>query len=391
MDLIKKLTGKNPDEYNSVAKYLVDNSDVNFFVKLVKQDDFLFDFVKSNVAKRIKAACSKENYLNLMNFLSCYSSSYDTMIAEVLYEFGGVELLPAMKEIFVGEDEAKKAYACKFFTFVPNENIQDLLPILRKASHSVFEPLAINAIEVLSKVGDELSKNEAIEDLKSEDEFVQYNAVKFLVTYQAKDTLPLIIEAMKKSSLSENIASEIPYLVSIEELLENDFDNAILILCNIVNSIPEIIPPSAALDYNLYSIFEDLYLNKMNSSTATLLMLAKEKFEELVSNDEYLYDCDKNTKDEVLAVHNLLKGANAQRLKSFLYEELYEGSDFVFYAVDYVDEVEELETLLDSTNQTLLLKVLTLLKEKQLLNVEHKELALKNISDKNIKHIVSVL
>lgn len=42
----KKLTGKNPDEYEGVAKSLVDNSDVNLFAKLVKQDDFLFDFVK---------------------------------------------------------------------------------------------------------------------------------------------------------------------------------------------------------------------------------------------------------------------------------------------------------------------------------------------------------
>ena len=36
-------------------------------------------------------------------------------------------------------------------------------------------------------------------------------------------------------------------------------------------------------------------------------------------------------------------------------------------AVDYINDTEELETLLDSTNQTLLLKVLTTLKEKQLL------------------------
>ena len=68
MDLIKKLTGKNPDEYEVVAKSLVDNSDVNFFAKLVKQDDFLFDFVKNNVAKRIRKACNKENYLNLISF-----------------------------------------------------------------------------------------------------------------------------------------------------------------------------------------------------------------------------------------------------------------------------------------------------------------------------------
>ena len=41
MDLIKKLTGKNPSEYELVAKSLIDNSDIELFKKLVKQDDFL--------------------------------------------------------------------------------------------------------------------------------------------------------------------------------------------------------------------------------------------------------------------------------------------------------------------------------------------------------------
>ena len=68
MDLIKKLTGKNPSEYEMVAKSLVDNSDVELFKKLVKQDDFLFDFIKDNVAKRIQNACNKGNYLHLLDF-----------------------------------------------------------------------------------------------------------------------------------------------------------------------------------------------------------------------------------------------------------------------------------------------------------------------------------
>ena len=84
MDLIKKLTGKNPAEYEIVAKSLVDNSDTTLFAKLVKQDDFLFDFVKNNVAARIKQACNKNNYQNLISFFDYYSSSYDTMIAQVL-------------------------------------------------------------------------------------------------------------------------------------------------------------------------------------------------------------------------------------------------------------------------------------------------------------------
>ena len=391
MDLIKKLTGKNPAEYEVVAKSLVDNSDVELFAKLVKQDDFLFDFVKNNVAKRIQTACTKENYQNLLNFFEYYSSAYDSVFAEVLYNFGGLELLPVMKEIFISGSESKKAYAAKFFSLVPNEYLEDLLPLLRRFAKSEYEPLSLNSIAVLSKMDDSISKNEALTQLASDDEFERYNAVKFLVAYQAKDALRPILDVMKKSTLSENIASEIPYLISLEELLKQNLDDGVLVLSHIVNAIPEIISPTAVLDYNLYNIFESLYLDNLTSTSATLLRLAKEKFAELLSNEEYLFDCDKNTKDEVKAVGNLLNGVNEKKLNSLLYEELYDESDFVFFAVDFVDDVEELETLLDSKNQTLLLKVLTLLKEKQALTPSHKELALNNVTCDDIKNIIEVL
>lgn len=391
MDLIKQLTGKNPAEYENVAKSLVDNSDVTLFEKLVKQDDFLFDFVKNNVAKRIQNACNKDNYQNLLNFLCHYSPSYDTMIAEVLFEYGGLELLPVMKEIFLEDDENKKAYAVKYFSFVPQDMIQDLLPLLRQTAHSKFEPLAVNSIEVLAKMNDEISKNEALEKLNSQDEFEQYEAVKFLVNYQAKDALGRIIEVMKKSTLSENIASEIPYLIPLDELLEKDREAGTLVLCHIVNAIPEIIPASAVIDYNLFGIFENLYIDNLNSASAILLRLAQDKFAQLAENDEYLFDCDKNTKDEVYAVNSLLSGMNKNKLSSLFYEELYEDSDFVFFAVDFVDEIEELETLLDSSNQTLILKVLTLLKEKQVLSNAHKEAVLNNITNPEIRQVIEVL
>lgn len=389
MDLIKKLTGKNPDEYEGVAKSLVDNSDVNLFAKLVKQDDFLFDFVKNNVANRIKKAVNQDNYLNLLNFLDNYSPSYDSVIAECLYNFGGIEILPAMKEIFVNGNVEKKAYALKYFSFVPREYVEELLPLIRQTAVLEFEPLSINSIEVLSKMNDEIFKTEALQKLNSEDEFEQYNGVKYLVAFKALDALPQILQVMKKSSLSENIASEIPYLVPVEDLIKTD--DGVLVLCNIVSAIPEIIPPSAVIDYNLFSIFEDLYLNNLSSSSAVLLRLAQEKFAELTSNDEYLYDCDKNTKDEVFAINQLLVGIDSYKLKNLLYDELYDESEFVFFAVDFVDEAEELEALLDTKNPTLILKVLLKLKDKQMLTQSHKDIASKNIGENELKQYIEAL
>ena len=391
MDLFKALTGKNPVEFEQAAKTLVDTPDIELFKKLVKQDDFLFDFVKNNVAKRIKVACNKHNYMNLFKFFNYYSPSYDEVIASVLYEFGGEELLPRIKELFVNGNNAEKTYALKFLSMLPKGKTEDIMPQIREAAKSDDEFLANNAIEVLSKNKDMVSKEEAVKQLGSNDEFEQYMAVKFLVTYGAKDTLPKIFHAMKNSSFSENIAAEIPFLVDLETLLEDSYEGAILVLCNIINAIPEIIPPSAVIDYNLLEIFENLYLNSLTSSSALLIRMAKEKFESFEENEEYLFDCDKNTKDEIAVINKFFKGVNVNKLNSLLYDELYEDSDFVFFAVDYINDIEELETLLDSSNQTLLLKVLSVLKDKQVLNPSHKELALHHITNEDIKQIVEVL
>lgn len=389
MDLIKKLTGKNPAEYEVVAKSLVDNTDTALFAKLVKQDDFLFDFVKNNVAARIKQACNKDNYQNLISFFDYYSPSYDTMIAQVLYNFGGLELLPLIKEIFINGDNGKKAYATKFLSLVPKEYVKELIPLLRNAAKSDFEPLSVNSIEILARANDEVFKNEAIELLNSDDEFEQYNGVKYLVNFKAKDTLEQILKTMKESSLSENIASEIPYLIPVEELVKTD--DGILVLCNIVNAIPEILPVSAVLDYNLLEIFENLYHNDLTSTSALLLRLAQEKFAELTANDEYLFDCDKNTKDEVIAINKFLSKIDSNKLKSLLYDELFDESDFVFFAVDYVDEIEELEALLDSSNPMLVLKILTKLKEQNALRTEHKQSAINSIDDETLRACILAL
>jgi len=391
MDLFKAITGKNPAEFEQAAKILVDTPDIELFKKLVKQEEFLFDFVKNNVAKRIQKACNKSNYENILSFLEYYSPSYANVIAEVLYNFGEDKYNGKMKELLKNGTNAQKSYAAKYLSLLEKNDIEDLIPAIREYAKSDDESLSNNCIELLSKFNDVVSKEEAIKQLESKDEFKQYDAIKFLVTYGAKDSLNKIIDVMKKSSLSENIAAEIPFLIELEVLLETDFENAILVLCNIINAIPEIIPPSASIDYNLLEIFENLYHNSLTSSSALLLRMAKEKFESLEENEEYLFDCDKNTKDEIANINRFFKGISVNKLNSLLYDELYEESDFVFYAVDYVNDIEELETLLDSTNQTLLLKVLTTLKEKQALKPTHKELALCHITSSDIKQIVEVL
>ena len=79
-DNLKKLTGKNPKDFEPVAYSLINNSDTELFRELVEKDDFLFDFVKQNVAFRLEKVCNESNFLNLLNFLKYYSPAYEDFI-----------------------------------------------------------------------------------------------------------------------------------------------------------------------------------------------------------------------------------------------------------------------------------------------------------------------
>ena len=65
---LKKLTGKNKNDYERIAAEIVNNADTALFKELVENDGYLFDFVKQNVAQRLAAACNETNYRNLLKF-----------------------------------------------------------------------------------------------------------------------------------------------------------------------------------------------------------------------------------------------------------------------------------------------------------------------------------
>ena len=104
-----------------------------------------------------------------------------------------------------------------------------------------------------------------------------------------------------------------------------------------------------------------------------------------------MFHSHKNTTDQIANINRFLKEININKLNSLLYDELYEQSDFVFFAIDYVNDIEELETLLDSSNPTLILKVLTKLKDKQVLLDSHKQTALNHVVSDDIRQIIEVL
>lgn len=380
---LKKLTGKNG--YEAVVCHLINDCDTELFKELVESEDFLFDFVKQNVSTRISKVINENNYKNLIEFLKFYSPSYEDVIVSALVEFADEDLTDLMLEKFENGILNEKIYCAKFFGM-----IQDPLSynFLLKNAFSSDEYLAQNCALSLALWKDETSYNQALEMLKSEDEFEKLSGVKFLSVYGDKSALPQIFDAMKTSSMAENIAAEIPYIENIFELLDKNYENALLVLNYIISGLGEILPLSIVFDIQLYDVFDKL-INNQDSKSAIVLLNAQEKFETLTENDEYLFDEDKNTKNEIFDIKNLIQ--NSKNLHKYINDELNENSAFVFTALDFAEDTIKIRELLNSNNQTIVLKSVEVLKKLGALDENIKTVALEKISDDNIRSIIMAL
>ena len=57
---------------------------------------------------------------------------------------------------------------------------------------------------------------------------------------------------MKHSTMAENIAGEIPYLDSMLNILDDNFENGLLLFNYIINGLGEILSLNQVFDFELY-------------------------------------------------------------------------------------------------------------------------------------------
>ena len=387
-DLIKKLTGKNKNDYEQAACHLVNTADVEMFKALVEKDDFLFDFVKQNVNERLMAAVTDENYKNIFTLMQIYSPSYEDFIVNTLVKYANEDLTDRMLKLLECGSVDEKIYSAKYFS-----RIQDPLAIeaLRKNAFSDNEFLNINCALALGLFKDKKSFDIALEKLDNPDEFERLSGVKFLSVYGDISAVPAIIAAMKVSSMSENIAGELPFLMDLFQLLDNYYEDALLVLNNIINGLGEILALSLVLDFELFEVFERLIYKSEDSKAAVVLLNAQEKFNTLTENDEYLFDEDKETKNEVYDIKKQLCAMDTKKLKEQIYEEIKEDSLFVYTALDFATDLYAIRELLKSNNQTLILKTAEVLKKLNNLDENTRTVALLKVTDTNIKSIIRAL
>ena len=383
---LKKLTGKFG--YEAVAKHLINDCDVELFKELVDNDEFLFDFVKNNVADRIASQINENNYHNLLDFIKYYSPSYEDVIVSAFIKYADEDLTDILLDKFENGTVEEKIYAAKYFAKIQDPLAHDFLKI---NAYSENEYLAQNCAYALAQWNDREAYNLAIAKLHCGDDFDELAAVKFLVAYGDKSAVPAIIDTMKSSAMPENIAGEIPYLENLDDLIETSYEDALLVINYIINGLGEILPLSCVFDFDLFDVFEKLINNHTDSKLAVVILNAQEKFEILTENDEYLFDEDKDTKNEIQDIKKLLKSVNKKNLEKHINEELREDSPFVFTALDFAEDVVAIRELLKSDNQTLILKTAEVLKKLGNFDETARTVALLKVTDINIKAIIRAL
>lgn len=382
-DKLKKLTGKNPKDFEPVAFDVINIPDVELFKELIDNEDFLFDFIKQNVANRLAKVCNSSNYLNLLQILKYYSPSYEDVIISNLVKFSDEDLTDKMLAIFEDGTDDEKTYCAKYFSIVQDSLALDFL---KENAYSENSSLSANCATALALFGDTESKNEALVKLKSDDEFEKLDGVRFLVSYGDKSVIPAIVDVMKTSSFAENIAGDLLYLTDLFSLYKTNKTDALFVFNSVINGLGEILGLAQIFDFRLYEFIEMLLKEQTDSEIAVVLANAKDKFNTLTENDEYLFDETKDVKQEVMDIKQLLSSFKVNQ--SLINAELKSESLFVFTALEFANNESAIRGLLISANQTVVLKALEMLKQMNSLTKEDKNLALSSVTSEDIKSVI---
>ncbi len=397
---LKNLTAKDETKALEAAKHLLDEADIELYKMLVEKSEFLFDFIKNNVCRRIEKNISETNYKNVLKFFEIYSPDYDDLFARTLATHANEELTDELLELLEKGSESQKTYAAKYFTYIPDTIAMEAL------SEQAFgdnESLSLNAAQALGKMGDNESYKKALELLKGNDDFDKLKAVKFFSAYRENPPLNEIFEAMKNSNMPENISGEIPYIASLKAMLNTDNKKNVLItLDNILSGLGEILPLSQIFDFELYEIFEELIKinqkeNHYHSKISEILLKAVIKFEILANNDEYNFDEDQNTKNELKSIFKLLKDQPQKfwdEQKTSITKELSHCPHRIIAALQVIKDLklknatESIKKLLNHESEIVVCEAAaTLFEMNELKNINISDI-LEKIKNENIKAII---
>lgn len=402
---LNNLTAKDEKQALLAASYLVDNADTELFKKLVEKTDYLFDFVRNNVCKRIEKVVNKHNYKNIISFFDIYSPYYDDLFASILAKHANEDLTDEIFELLEKGSTEQKTYAAKYFYYIPDTVA---LEPLSKYAFLDDESLSYNSAEALGQMQDDISFDIALCSLKSSDDFEKLKAVKFFNAYGRNYPINEIFEAMKTSKMPENIAGQIPYMFSLVELLNSEEyrNNTLCALDYILSGLGEILPLSDIFQFELFEVLDNLINSRVEThesgKVSEILLKAFSKFKLFTENEEYVFDEDKNTKNEVKEIYKLLNSQSnkfwEQQKNSIVKELKHPESGIILSVLPVITEfniteaIPSLKEILVSGNDEIIIcEILNSLKGLNALENSDIESISDKITNPNIKAIINNL
>ena len=309
------LTSKDRNAAIAAAKHIIDTADMDAWRCFVEHSDNIFDFIKQNIGKYFAEVTTEDNYTNLYKLFKIHSFDWDECFIQILlrFSYANEKLHEKMLDFIENGSEDEKAYAAKYFSFIPDSKANTFLINAYKTN---YEPLKYNAAKALGDACDMYSYNYYINSLASEDDWEKIDAAQFLQWYGNKKAFSVMLSAMENSAMPEHIAGSVAMLDNISKFfnIEDDIIRKQALDCyrHIIDSLAEVWPLSTIIDFEIYDCVEKLIqlINENSngehaSRFAVLLLKTKYQFETF-NSDEYKYDEDKNTIEALEGILELL-------------------------------------------------------------------------------------
>lgn len=319
-NLIKNITSKDLNLSLETTKTLINSGNEEDFKELTSKAEFIFPFLRKKINDNFVKLINKENLNTIFAFSKIYCEEFESLIVNSWVKFADEDLTDELLELFEKGTDAQKTYCAGYFKHI---NDPLALEYLKQYSKSDNFSLKTNCARALKEFGEEETLNENFKIIaNSKDEFEKLKAYEFAVAYNSEHALNFVLANCFSSPFVLNIICMI--------LDNNDFEKLKNILdddkiAQIFQILLENYPENLTLDtISYYQIFDFInFLNFLDNSYAkNLLYCAKEQFSEYLNNEIYIFDLDKNTKNDLKAILDLLKDFSLEKTK--LEEELEE-------------------------------------------------------------------
>lgn len=396
---VKTITSKDEKQAIVLLTEMIDNSDTDLFKELVKQSEYLFPFIIDNVCERFEKSIKASNYKNLLNFFDCYSPFYDRIFAMAVKVFGDSETKGKMLDFLKNGSTAQKTYAARYFE--KEKNYFSAKNLIDNA-FSDDEYLADACAAALGALNEQKSYDIALEKLQSSDDFEALKGLNFFVSYIKNPPMEDIFEALNKSGMPENFAGKIAYIKPLPQLVQEDLKNSLTVTDNILTGFGEILPLSEVFNFELYDtigMLSETGENEYSSQIASVLLRAKQKFDMLSSNEEYIFDEDKNTKEEIFAINKLLNSFGKsfwKKCEKDLLGELEQDIKRIHSALEIIreNEIKEavpniIDMLYENEDETIICEGVTTLKALDGISFLDKDDILSKFENENLKIITA--